>query len=245
MQEKLKALAELQKVDLEALSLRKASDVHPKQMVELERELGNARSAVEAERNRMLDVERQRRTLEQNIVEEKDKVKKWEQRLAEQRSTREYAALAREIDIAKKANQTMAEELIELGRSLATVREVVRTKDLEFVERHTAIGTRMTELRGMIEAFAGQVKELEGKRKDVAAKVDATLLRRYESVRKKKMPALVTVIAGTCQGCNMNIPPQQYNILAVSLGTDICPSCNRIICAAAALEGSSAIPPSL
>ena len=46
-------------------------------------------------------------------------MKKWEARLAEQRSTREYAALAREIDIAKKANLTMAEELVELGKTLA------------------------------------------------------------------------------------------------------------------------------
>ena len=84
--------------------------------------------------------------------------------------------------------------------------------------------------------WQAQLKGLEGKRKDVASKVDSTLLGRYENVRKKRMPALVTVVAGTCQGCNMNIPPQQYNQLATSLGTDVCPSCHRIICAAAALE---------
>jgi predicted nucleic acid-binding Zn-ribbon protein len=85
-------------------------------MGELERELSLAKSEVEAERNKLLDVERQRRTLEQNIAEEKEKVRKWEDALSEQRSTREYAALAREIDIAKKANATMAEELVELGK---------------------------------------------------------------------------------------------------------------------------------
>lgn len=241
MREKLKALAELQKVDMEAATLRKAADVHPRQIAELERELGAARSAIEAERARVADIERQKLQLEQNIVDEKDKVKKWEARLAEQRSTREYSALAREIDIAKKANLTMADELVEITKSLATAREAVKGKEVEFSSRQQQLAARMTELRSKLAEAESQVKQLEGQRAGVSAKVDATLLRRYETIRKKKLPALVGVMAGgTCQGCNMNVPPQLYNQLRTSLGTDVCPSCNRIIYAVEAL----AEPPS-
>ena len=236
MREKLKALVELQKVDLEVASLRKAADVHPRQLAELERELGASRSAIEAERNRVADIERQKTTLEQNISDEKDKVKKWEARLAEQRSTREYSALAREIDIAKKANQTMSEELVELSKTLGAAREAVKGKESEFSARNQQLSSRMTELRDKQSQAEGQVKTLEGKRSEVASHVDATLLRRYEAVRKKRSPAMVGVVAGTCQGCNMNVPPQLYNNLRVSLGSDICPSCNRIIYAVEALE---------
>jgi hypothetical protein len=233
----LKALAELQNVDLEVASLRKAADVHPKQLAELERELGAARSAIEAERTRLADVERQKTALEQNIADEKDKVKKWEQRLAEQRSTREYSALAREIDIAKKANQTMADELVELVKTLGAQREAVKAKEAEFTTRQQTLSGKMTELRGKLAEAEAQVKALEGKRAGVAAAVDANLLRRYETVRKKKLPALVGVVfGGTCQGCNMNVPPQMYNNLRVSLGTDVCPSCHRIIYAVEALQ---------
>ena len=240
MREKLKALAELQKVDLEVASLRKAADVHPRQLAELERELGAARSAIEAERNRVTDIERQKTTLEQNITDEKDKVKKWEARLAEQRSTREYSALARELDIAKKANQTMSEELVELSKTLGAARETVKAKEAEFATRQEQLSSRMTELRTRQSQSESQVKALEGKRSTVAAGVDSTLLRRYELVRKKKLPALVGVVNGTCQGCNMNVPPQLYNQLRVSLGTDVCPSCHRIIYAVEALETPAA-----
>jgi uncharacterized protein len=236
LREKLKALAELQKVDMEAATLRKAADVHPRQIAELERELGAARSAIEAERARVADIERQKLQLEQNIADEKDKVKKWEARLAEQRSTREYSALAREIDIAKKANLTMADELVELTKSLATAREAVKGKEAEFSSRQQQLAGRMTELRSKLADAESQVKQLEGQRSGVSGKVDATLLRRYEAIRKKKLPALVGVAAGgTCQGCNMNVPPQLYNQLRTSLGTDVCPSCNRIIYAVEAL----------
>lgn len=241
MREKLKALAELQKVDLEVAALRKAANVHPKQIAELERELGAARSAIEAERNRVADIERQKSQLEQNIAEEKDKVKKWEARLAEQRSTREYSALAREIDIAKKANLTMADELVELTRQLAAAREGVKAKEAEFAARQEQLSGRMAELRAKLAEAEGQVKALEGRRESVATGVDATLLRRYETIRKKKLPAMVGVMTGgTCQGCNMHVPPQLYNQLRVTLGTDVCPSCHRIIYAVEALAETPA-----
>jgi uncharacterized protein len=236
LREKLKALAELQQVDLEVAALRKSADIHPRQLAELERELGAARSAVEAERNRVADIERQKATLEQNIAAEKDKVKKWEARLAEQRSTREYSALAREIDIAKKANQTMSDEVVELAKTLAGAREAVKAREAEFATRQEQLTTRMNDLRGKLADSEKQVKELEGKRAGVSGAVDSNLLRRYEAIRKKKLPALVGVVAGTCQGCNMNVPPQLYNNLRVSLGTDVCPSCHRIIYAVEALE---------
>lgn len=236
MQERLKALADLQKVDLEVVALRKTAEVYPRQMGELERELSLAKGEVESERAKLLDVERQRRTLEQNIVEEKEKVQKWEKRLSEQRSTREYAALAREIDIAKKANGTMAEELLELGKMLAQLREVVKGKEQQYGAKVGDVGGKLSELRVKVAGFEGQVKELESKRAEVARGVHPPLLSRYETVRKRRTPALVTVIAGTCQGCNMSVPPQLYNNLKTSLETDICPSCHRIICAPEAIE---------
>lgn len=236
MQDKLKALGELQKVDLEIAALRKSSEVFPRQMAELEKELTQVRGMVEAERNRLTDLERQKRTLEQNIVDEKDKVKKWEARLAEQRSTREYAALAREIDIARKANATMAEEVIELGKQQVLAREAVRAREQELAGRQDQIGGKLAELREKIASFDGKVKALDGKRQAAANKVDGTLLQRYDQIRKRKLPVLVFVQSGTCTGCNMNIPPQLYNSLKVSLGMDVCPSCRRMICAPEALE---------
>jgi predicted nucleic acid-binding Zn-ribbon protein len=237
LQEKLKALAELQKVDLEIAALRKAAEIHPKQLAELEKEQVAARNALEAERARVLEIEQHRRSLEQNISDEKEKVKKWEARLSEQRSTREYAALAREIDIAKKANQTMAEELLELGKTLAAAREALKGKEQEFAAKQDSTGGQAVQLREKMRDSEAKAKRLEEKRAKVASLVDKQLLHKYELVKRKRMPALVAVQApGTCLGCNMNVPPQLYNTLRSRLGIDMCPSCHRLIYAAEVLE---------
>lgn len=236
MKDKLLALVDLQNVDLEIVAVRKATEALPRQMAELERQLASARASVESERARVQDIERQKKTIEETIREEKEKVKKWEQRLAEQRSSREYSALAREIDIARKANVTMQEENLALAKTLNEAREAVKVKEAETQAVQERISGEITALREKMNATETEVAELDKKRTAASAKVDSNLLRRYESVRKKRTPAMVSVVAGRCTGCNMHIPPQQYNTLCATRGVDVCPSCNRIIHAAEALE---------
>lgn len=241
MREKLQQLAALQKVDMEIAAFRKSAEIYPKQIADLEKELGLVRSAAEVERGKLDDIERQRSTLEQTITEEKDKVKKWEARLTEQRSTREYSALAREIDIAKKTNVSMAEELVELGKNQGSQREAVKTKDAELAARAKDLGGKMAELREKLSEAEAGVKGLEDKRAEAAKGVDGMLLRRYDTVRKKRMPAMVPLAPpNTCTGCRMNVPPQLYNTLKTNLGYDTCPSCMRIIHAPEAIEAPKA-----
>lgn len=236
MREKLLALNDLQKLDAEIAALRKTAEAYPVQLEALKQELGAAASVVQAERSRLQELENQRKTLEQNIQDDKEKVKKWEQRLADQRTTREYSALAREIDIAKKATVTMAEEVNELGRQITVAREAVKAKEQAFSGHDERLGGLVKALQEKLAAVDGQAKALETQRSGAASGVDRELLARYDNVRRKRMPALVPVVAGACQGCRMVVRPQLYNTLRVSLGTDICPACGRIIYAAEAVE---------
>ena len=237
LREKLLALAALQKVDLDAAALKKNADGYPREIAELEKQLAAHRAAVDAERTRLDEIDRQKATLEQTIAEDKDKVRKWEARLTEQRSTREYSALAREIDIAKKGQQTMSEEVVELGQQATIQREVVRQKDAEFQGRTKDLMERMNALRAKLVEVEAEAKVVAERRAEAAKGVDRDLLRRYDTIRKKRMPAMVPVVApGTCTGCRMNVRPQMYNQLVASRGVDVCPSCSRIVYAAEVLE---------
>jgi predicted nucleic acid-binding Zn-ribbon protein len=237
LREKLLALSALQKVDVEVTSLKKSAEGYPKEIAELERQLAAAKAAVDSERTKLDEFEKQKLTLEQTVVEERDKVRKWESRLTEQRSTREYTALAREIDIAKKGQQTMSEEIVELGRQSTFQREVVRTKEVEFQTKAKELNARMVVLKEKLDAAETAVRSLDGSREEAAKSVDANLLKRYDVIRKKRMPALVALVPpGVCKGCGMNVRAQLYNTLVASKGFDTCPSCSRIIYAQEVLE---------
>jgi len=149
LRDKLLALAALQKVDLDIAALKKNAEAYPREMAELEKQLNAAKAAVDAERTKLEQLEIQKRTLEQNVSEDKDKVRKWEGRLSEQRSTREYSALAREIDIAKKGQVTMTEEGQELGRQALVQREMVKAKEADFTARTKNLVDRIDALKAM------------------------------------------------------------------------------------------------
>jgi predicted nucleic acid-binding Zn-ribbon protein len=62
---------------------------------------------------------------------------------------------------------------------------------------------------------------------------DKSLVSKYERIRKQRGGlALVPVVAGTCKGCQRNIPPQMANNLLTSSEILSCPNCHRFIYAA-------------
>jgi predicted nucleic acid-binding Zn-ribbon protein len=241
LRDKLLALAALQKVDLDIAALKKNAEGYPREMAELEKQLGAAKAAVDAERSKLEQLESQKRSLEETIAEDKDKVRKWEARLAEQRSTREYSALAREIDIAKKGQQTASEDAQELGRQATVQRELLKGRENEFTTQTKSLIEKIDALKGKLAEVEAQVKAIDEKRSEAAKTVDERLLRQYDVIRKKRLPALVPVNApGTCSGCRMNIPAQRFNTLVASRGIDTCPACSRMIYAAEVLEAPPA-----
>jgi uncharacterized protein len=238
VRQKLKALALLQEVDVQILELTKSGEGHPKRIAELEAQLAQTRAAIAVERARQEENDRLRHELEQKLQEEKDKVRKWEARLTEMRTTREYAALSREVDIAKKSNQNMQEEMLALMQTGEEIEKALQARRDEAKAKEASIAEEMKELREKMSAIQAGVKELESKRTELAKSVDATLLRKYDAIRAKRGIALVPVVNGTCQGCHINIPPQLYNTVVQFKSVETCPRCNRILFLREALDGA-------
>jgi predicted nucleic acid-binding Zn-ribbon protein len=229
VKEILKGLHALQKVDLEILELQRAGDAHPKRLAELDQQLAGARAAVEVERGRAAENERARRDKEAEIQSEKEKVKKWETRLGDMRTTREYAALAREIDIAKKAILNLEEELKALVDQAGELRRALADREAELRRREDGTAAERTDLTAKIGSLASQVKGLSERRAEVAKNADPAIVGRYDAIRKKRGSGVVPVVNGICKGCNMRLPPQLQNILRSGATIEACPSCQRLI----------------
>lgn len=240
--EKLKALEDLQKVDVQIAELDRTGSEHPKQLAEIEAQLKTAQAAVDAERARLADAERQKKALEDQLVADKERVKKWEGRLSEQRSTREYSALAREIDIAKKQNTTTAEQIEALAKQIGELRGAVDERLAAYDRLAADVGGKAETIRKAIAEIASKRAALEEKRAAAASKVDAAMLRRYDRIKTRRGTVVVPVVGGACKGCNMNVPPQFYNELRASKKIDLCPSCGRMIYAAEAFESDRVHP---
>ena len=231
--EKLRALEELQKVDLKIRALAAEAERYPARLKQIETERNQAKTAVDGARGKLADNERARRQNEQMLQVEKDKVRKWESRLNELKTPREYAALARELDIAKKTNQTADEEIKRLALEYTDLKKDVESGEQALGEKEAVVAREGEEIRTVLAGVQGRMAELEAERKKLVEQCDRSLVSRYERIRKQRGGvAVVPVVAGTCKGCQRNIPPQMANNLLT--GTEIlsCPNCHRFIYAA-------------
>src|SRR5258708_33311010 len=139
--EKLKALEDLQKIDLKIRDLSAEAERHPARLKQIELERTQAKSALDSTRGKLADNERARRQNEQLLQIERDKVRKWESRLNELKTPREYAALARELDIAKKTNTTAEEHIKVLALEYDDLRKQVAAAEASLCETDSAVST--------------------------------------------------------------------------------------------------------
>ena len=102
-----------------------------------------------------------------------------------------------------------------------------RATDVEALK--ASILTDRDAAKARMDEIEAKIAELRVERDKLAADVKPDVLKRYSSIRLRRGLAVVSVRNGTCQGCNMNIPPQLYIVLQRGVSIEICPSCSRII----------------
>ena len=241
LREKLKALEELQQIDLDAGGLRGEADTIPARRAEIEAGVAAARKAYETEKARLEDNERERRQIESLLAMERDKVKKWEGRLGEIKTPREYAALSREIDIAKKTNESQSEQLKVLAAAAGELKKGLDSAADALSERELGAQDELAALDKRGADYASKLCELDGRRGEASKKVDPALLSRYENIKRRRAGvAVAPVVGSTCRGCNRHIPPQLSIVLQRADSVETCPNCNRIIYSAEAVNPPAA-----
>ncbi len=236
LREKLKALEELQQVDLDLNEVRARAEEVPRRRAEVEARVGAARSSYDAEKAKLADNERERRGQEQLLGMERDKVRKWEGRLGEIRTPREYAALSREIEIAKKTNEGVSEQLRELAAQAAELQKALEAAEEQLSEGEMAAQDDLEALKKLGAEHDERIKALQARRAEVSKRVDPGLLAKYENIRRRRAGiAVAPVVGATCKGCNRSIPPQLNIVLQRANSIEICPNCQRIIYSSAAV----------
>ena len=228
--DKLKALEELQRIDLKIRDLAAQAQQHPQRLKQIEGERTAAKAALDGLRGKLAENERSRRQNQELLGVEKDKVKKWESRLNELKTPREYAALARELEIAKKTNLTAEAELNRLAAEYEEVKKLATAAEGVLAEKDAVLSREGAEIQALLAAIQAQVTAMDSDRAAATAACDKGLLKRYERIRAQRAGvAVVGVVGGTCLGCRMRLPPQLANNLRTGTEIMACPSCNRFM----------------
>ncbi|MBI2891006.1 MAG: hypothetical protein HYY13_09515 [Nitrospirae bacterium] len=226
----LRILVDLQDIDARIQQMRDAKEQIPRELDSIRAEQAAHEQRVAETQQRQAKIETDQRSIEHEIQLEKEQIKRYEERVTQIKTNKEYQALLKEISVAKKMKEDSEEELLktmilmdENRRVLSQSESEKRALDAQFAEKEKALLARLKEVE---ETIQGVVTE----RDRTAVGVSADLLRRYDLIRQRRGGvALARAKTEICMACHRNIPPQIFNELLKDEVIHTCPSCNRIL----------------
>ncbi len=209
--QKLEALVKLQYIDTKLDELKKLRGDLPDEVQDLEDE-------IEGYRTRQSKYEAGQREIEENIKKHKEAIKEAEKlikKYTEQqknvRNNREFDAITKEIELQELEIQ-ICEKKIKEGKELfMEKREEIEKTDVFVKERGDHLENKKKELDGILAESHEEEKRLLGDREKAAKKIEDKLLKYYERLRGSLSNglAVVRVVRGAAEGCNIVIPPQK------------------------------------
>ncbi|UCF88641.1 MAG: hypothetical protein JSV70_09645 [bacterium] len=226
----LDRLVHLQETDEKIVAFQREEEQIPRELEERERSVGlleQERSQIKAA---LEELEKQIGGLNIELDEVKDHQRRCQARALAVKTQREYQAVQRESDIAKKRRGELEGQIKEFLEE----KKVIEENYLEVESR--AGGEAQTLEKDRSEADS-RLKQIQAEREDLektraveASLIDPLLLGKYQRVFERyRGKGVVRVSGGVCNGCYMTIPPQLYNQVLAQGGVHQCPNCGRII----------------
>jgi predicted nucleic acid-binding Zn-ribbon protein len=230
VQNKLNLLKDLQEIDQEISSIEVTRQGYLSELAAFEADAARVQEMLDQLMDEVSLLQQSEAQLQQDLLKERDNVARVEARLPGIQTQKEYVAVLKEIDVAKKANKEIEDQVQEKLQEIAALEEDRQEKESEMaaiLENSEARGTELNVL--LAESEAVLLKRTQT-REAVAEELPASLLRKYHTLFKRRGGlALAQARNGACLGCNMQLPPQQYNKLLRVKELQTCPHCNRIL----------------
>src|SRR6202012_902593 len=166
---------------------------------------------------------------EDDMKTEEQRALQAKQRSAAVKNAKEYMASERELQATRKNAQEREEEVGKLSGAVETAKKSIEQHEADFLALKEHVASEQKTADEKIAELQKQIAEERKDREVAAGRVRPDVLKKYSAIRMKRGLALVPVKNGTCQGCNMNIPPQLFNMIQRGDSIELCGNCNRII----------------
>ena len=225
----LALLRELQTIDIRVSKIEEELEGIPQEIAEIKAEFNQAKIECEAKEAGKAEAEKERRNLEAGLADSTEHLHERENKLDSIKTNKEYQAALKEIADGKRSNKEREDQILVLMEKIEQLSQ-------ETTQLSALMAEKETEFKNDEEELLRKSKELEKEQEEeakelklVEAKVDAAMLRKYQSISQKYIDPIAGVMKGICQGCNMNIPPQMYIELLKSKKFHFCPKCYRFV----------------
>lgn len=230
VQEKIQLLKELQGLDQELNKIRQERRSLEDEQAGQKADLDRIQEMVDRLTVDIEGLQAERGELSQALVKEQDAIQKAEGRLPGIKTQKEYVAVLKEIDTAKKQNKDIQEKIEAKEGEIAALVRDKEEKEEELAGIREKVDTRSSEISVAIEGFDRTLSEKGDQHGVLLEQLPVPVRKRYKLLLDRRGGvAVVEARNGACQGCNMHLPPQLFNSLFLVEEIQSCPHCNRLL----------------
>ncbi|RAJ34266.1 zinc ribbon domain-containing protein [Pedobacter cryoconitis] len=231
VEQKLKALYELQTLHTKIDKIRQIRGELPMEVADLEDEVAGLDTRIQKFKAELDETEDAIVTRKNMIKESQALIKKYDTQLKEVKNNREYDALTKEVEIQSLEIQVCEKKIREYGFDISSKTEVYEKALADQESRKKDLEIKRGELQTITSETEKDEQVLNKKSEKAESVIEERLLIAYRRLRGNANNglAVVTIDRDSCSGCFNQIPPQRQLDIRQRKKIIVCEHCGRIL----------------
>ena len=225
-------LIDLQVVDHHIAAVRAEMDSFPKRILEADAKLSGARNAVAAAKEANTKGVAERKKLEFDVQQWKDRARKYRDQSGAVKTNEAYKALQHEIANAEAEVAKAEDRQLEVMMAGEEAERRVRKAEADLKEGEQVINAERKEIQSLNAVKKKELDAALAERERTIAPVPQDMRDLYERIAKRHHgTALAEARDGQCRGCGMRVLPHILQQLRQDANEEVfrCESCGLIL----------------
>lgn len=231
VEEKLKALFELQLIDSKIDKLRIIRGELPLEVQDLEDVVAGLETRFENYSAESKDLEQQVTEKQNAIKDHKANIKKYEAQLGKVKNNREYDAITKEIEFQNLEIQLCEKRIKEYKAIIGAKEDFLSKAEEDLKDKKKDLKVKKSELDEIIEETQKEEEDLMIQSEKRGKEIEARLINAYRRIRSNSRNglAVVPIERDACGGCFNKIPPQRQLDIKTHKKIIVCEHCGRVL----------------
>jgi uncharacterized protein len=209
--QKLEALVKLQSIDSKLDELKKLRGDLPDEVQDLEDEMEGYKTRHGRFEGEMKELEEAIKKNKEGIKEAEKLIKKYNEQQKNVKNNREFDAITKEVELQELEVQICEKKIKEAKEKIDSKKSEINSIEATIKDRTQDLDNKKGELQDILTESQEEEKRLLTDREKAVKKIDEKMLKHYDRLRKSLSNglAVVRVVRGAAEGCNIIIPPQK------------------------------------
>ncbi len=231
VEERLRALYNLQKTDSEIDKIKILRGELPLEVQDLEDEVVGLETRLENYKNEIKDLETAIANRKNAIKESEALISKYTEQQKNVRNNREFDSLSKEIEYQTLEIELSNKKIKQFFAEIESKKIQIEEAEKKIADVKEALKEKKEALENIVNETQKEEEELTKKSEEIAAQIEPRLLTAYRRIRANARNglAVVSVERDACGGCFNKIPPQRQLDINSRKKIIVCEYCGRIL----------------